>query len=300
MRDLKSLIGNTPVIKLLKLSPSGTSIYAKLEAVEPTGSIKDVMALYMMELAEKRGQLKPGARIIELTSGNTGISFSMLAALKGYKFMAVMPEHMSLERRQMMRAFGAELVLTPKEEGFPGARKRLEEMMEENPDAWFPRQFDNADNVASHREITAKKILEQVKGRIDAFVCGVGTGGTLMGVAQGLREAHPAVKVVAVEPAESAVLSGGEPNTHIIQGIGSGFIPGIVDMSLIDQVLTVRSEDAVVTARRLAQEEGLMVGISSGANVTAALQLAAEMGKGKTVVTILPDRGERYLSMGVF
>jgi cysteine synthase A len=258
------------------------------------------MALYMMDVAEKRGMLKSGSTIIEATSGNTGISFAMLAPLKGCKFVAVMPEHMSKERRQMMQAFGAEVVLTPEKDGFAGALDRVEQLARENKDAWLPRQFDNPDNIAAHREITAKRILQQVGDKIDVFVAGVGTGGTLMGVAEALRRAYPGVKIVAVEPAESAVMSGGKPTSHLIQGIGPGFVPSLVNMSLIDEVIKVKSNDAVAMTRRLMKEEGLMVGISSGANVLATLEVAQRLGKGKAIVTILPDRGERYLSMDLF
>lgn len=297
--SLLRLIGNTPLLKLAKVNDTGSTILAKLEALNPSGSIKDVMALYMLNVAEKKGILKPGSKIIEETSGNTGISFAMLAALKGYKFVAVMPEHMSLERRQMMQAFGAQIVLTPEKEGFTGAMERLEQMGRENKDAWLPRQFENPDNTAAHREITGKRILQQVGDKIYAFVAGVGTGGTLMGVAEALKRVYPGVKIIAVEPAESAVMSGGEAGNHIIQGIGPGFTPSLVKMDTIDEVIKVKCRDAVAMTRRLLKEEGLMVGISSGANVIAALEIAKKAGKGKTIVTILPDRGERYLSMNL-
>lgn len=295
--SILDLVGNTPVVELAKINNTKSLILAKLEALNPSGSIKDVMALYMMDVAEKRGMLKPGSKIIEATSGNTGISFAMLAPLKGCKFVAVMPEHMSKERRQMMQAFGAEVVLTPEKDGFPGTLDRVEQLAKENKDAWLPRQFDNPDNTAAHREITAKRILQQVGDKIDVFVAGVGTGGTLMGVAEALRRVSPGVKIVAVEPAESAVMSGGKPASHLIQGIGPGFVPSLVNMDLIDEVIKVKSNDAMAMTRRLMKEEGLMVGISSGANVLAALEVAQRLGKGKTIVTILPDRGERYLSM---
>jgi len=299
-KSILDLVGNTPLVKLAKINDTSSTILAKLEALNPSGSIKDVMALYMMEMAEKKGLLKPGGTIIEATSGNTGISFAMLAPLKGCKFIAVMPEHMSKERRQMMQAFGAEIILTPEKEGFIGTLNKVEQLARENKDAWLPRQFDNPDNIAAHREITAKRILEEVRERIDVFVAGVGTGGTLMGVAEALRKVHPDIKIVAVEPAESAVMSGGKPSSHLIQGIGPGFIPSLVNMALIDEVIKVKSSDAVDTTRRLIKEEGLMVGISSGANVFAALEIARRSGKGKTIVTVLVDRGERYLSMDLF
>ena len=299
-RNVLGLIGNTPIVKLAKLNNTKSTILAKLEALNPSGSIKDVMALYMTNVAEKNGILKPGNKIIEETSGNTGIAFAMIAALKGYKFVAVMPEHMSLERRQLIQAFGAEVVLTPEEKGFPGALERLEQLARENKDAWLPKQFENRDNIAAHREITGQRILQAVGDKIDVFVAGVGTGGTLMGVAEALKRANREVKIVAVEPAESAVMIGEEPGSHIIQGIGPGFIPSLMNMDLIDEVIKVKSDDAVAMARRLFKEEGLMVGISSGANVLAALEVAQKSGKGETIVTILPDRGERYLSMNLF
>ncbi len=299
-KSVLDLVGNTPVVELVKINNTKSTILAKLEALNPSGSIKDVMALYMIDVAEKKGMLKPGNKIIEATSGNTGISFAMLAPLKGCKFVAVMPEHMSKERRQMMLAFGAEIVLTPEKEGFVGALDRLEQLARENQDAWLPRQFDNPDNIAAHREITGKRILEEIGDRIDVFVAGVGTGGTLMGVAEALKGVYRDVKIVAVEPAESAVMSGGKPGSHIIQGIGPGFIPSLVNMDLVDEVIKVNSNDALDMTRRLIKEEALMVGVSSGANVFAALEVAQRSGEGKTIVTILPDRGERYLSMNLF
>jgi cysteine synthase A len=300
VKSILELVGNTPVVELTKINNTSSTILAKLEALNPSGSIKDVMALYMMDKAEKKGLLKPGSKIIEATSGNTGISFAMLAPLKGYKFVAVMPEHMSKERRQMMQAFGAEVVLTPETEGFVGTLEKAEQLAKENKSVWLPRQFDNPDNIAAHREITGRRILQQVRDRIDAFVAGVGTGGTLMGAAEALRKVYPKVRIVAVEPAESAVMSGGKPSSHLIQGIGPGFVPSLVNMDLIDEVIKVKGNDAVAITKRLMKEEGLMVGISSGANVLAALEVAQRLGKGKTIVTILPDRGERYLSMDLF
>ena len=299
-KNVLNLIGKTPIVELAKLNETNSTILAKLEALNPSGSIKDVMALYMTNVAEKNGILKPGNKIIEETSGNTGISFAMIAALKGYKFVAVMPENMSQERRQLIQAFGAEVILTPEEEGFPGALERLEQLAKENKDAWLPKQFENRDNIAAHREITGRNILQAVGDKIDVFVAGVGTGGTLMGVAEALKRANRDVKIVAVEPAESAVMIGEEPGSHIIQGIGPGFIPSLMNMDLIDEVIKVKSDDAVAMTRSLFKEEGLMVGISSGANVLASLEVAQKSGRIKTIVTILPDRGERYLSMNLF
>ena len=300
MKNVLGLIGNTPIVELAKLNNTKSTILAKLEALNPSGSIKDVMALYMTNVAEKNGILKSGDKIIEETSGNTGISFAMIAALKGYKFVAVMPEHMSQERRQLIQAFGAEVILTPEEKGFPGALEMLEQLAKENKDAWLPKQFENHDNIAAHREITGKNILQAVGDKIDVFVAGVGTGGTLMGVAEALKRVNRDVRIVAVEPAESAVMIGEEPGSHIIQGIGPGFIPSLVNMDLIDEVIKVKSDDAIEMTRRLFKEEGLMVGISSGANVLATLEVAQKSGRNKTIVTILPDRGERYLSMNLF
>lgn len=299
-KSIAELVGNTPLVKLARINDTSSTLLAKMEALNPSGSIKDVMALYMMEVAEKKGLLKPGGTIIEATSGNTGISFAMLAPLKGYKFIAVMPEHMSKERKQMMQAFGAEIVLTPEKEGFIGSLEKTEELGRENKDAWLPRQFDNPDNIAAQREITGRRILEEVKDRIDAFVAGGGTWGTLMGVGEALRGVYPEVKLIAVEPAESAVVSGGKPGSHLIQGIGPGFIPSLLNMDLVDEVIQVKGNDAVDMTRRLIREEGLMVGISSGANVLASLEIARRSEKGKTIVTVLPDRGERYLSMDLF
>ena len=296
---LMRLIGNTPVVELKKVNDTTSTILAKLETLNPSGSIKDVMAFYMTDVAEKKGLLKPGGKIIEETSGNTGISFAMVAALKGYRFVAVMPENMSQERRQLIQSFGAEIVLTPEEDGFPGALEKLEQLAKENQDAWLPRQFENRNNIDAHREITGKRILQAVGKDIDVFVAGVGTGGSLMGVAEVLKQANPNVKIVAVEPAESAVMSGGEPHNHIIQGIGPGFIPKLVNLDLIDEIIPIREKDAVAMARKLIREEGLMVGISSGANALASLEIARKSGQGKTIVTLLSDRGERYLSMNV-
>jgi cysteine synthase A len=268
---------------------------AKLETANPTGSVKDRMAWYMVRRAEERGELRPGDRIIEVTSGNTGIAFAMISALRGYRFTAVMPEHMSIERRRMMQAFGAELVLTPEHEDMAGAVRKYEELVAKNPDAWLPCQFENPDNIAAHREGTGREIVEQTGGKIDAFVAGIGTGGTLIGIAQALKKVNPRVKIIGVEPAESAVLNGRAGGLHKIQGIGEGFIPKIVaeNRHLIDEVIAVKSTDAIAMSRRLAKEHGLLVGISSGANFLAAMESSKRYAN---VVTILPDRGERYLS----
>ena len=291
-KGLLDTIGKTPLVKI-------NNIYAKFETFNPSGSIKDRMAWYMVKKAEQRGELNPGAKIIEVTSGNTGIGFAMVAAIRGYKFVAVMAESMSMERIGLMKALGAEIVLTPAEDDIKGAIKKYEEIVEQNPDAWLPRQFENIDNAAAHREGLGKEIVMQTKGNIDAFVAGIGTGGTLVGVAQALKAKNPDVRIVGVEPAESAVLTGGKPGLHKIQGIGEGFVPKLVkeNMHLIDEVIAIKSDDAVEMSKKLAKEHGLIVGISSGANVLAALQLSE---KYKNVVTVLPDRGERYLSIGLY
>lgn len=280
-------IGNTPLAKI------GEHVHAKLEATNPSGSIKDRMAWYMLEVAEKNNEIEPGSEIVEATSGNTGISFAMIAALRGYKFTAIMAETMSAERRQIMRAYGANLILTATMED---AVKKLEEFAAKD-NVWLPRQFDNHANVDCHRATTGQEILQQLD-KIDAFVAGVGTGGTLMGVAEALKKEFCNVRIVAVEPAESPVLSGGRAGPHEIQGIGSGFIPKIVDMSKIDEVVTVRSEDAIEMARKLARENGLFVGISSGANALASLRMSKNL-PNKRIVTVLPDSADRYLSMGL-
>lgn len=286
--DILNTVGNTPLIKI-------ENIYAKLETTNPTGSIKDRMAWYMVRGAEERGELKPGDKIIEITSGNIGIAFAMISAIKGYKFVAVMPESMSIERRKMIKTFGAEIVLTSAKEDMAGAIKKYEEIIKKNKNAWLPKQFENPDNIAAHKQGTGKEIIEQMGGKIDAFVAGVGTGGTLLGVAQALKKVNPKIKIVAVEPKESAVLSGGQQGLHKIQGIGEGFIPPLVknNLYLIDEVVAVKSQDAINMAKKLAKDYGILVGISSGANFLAAKQISK---KYKKVVTILPDRGERYLS----
>lgn len=288
--SILDVIGNTPLIKVGK-------IFAKLETVNATGSVKDRMVWYMIKKAEKRGELKPGKKIIEVTSGNTGISFAMISAIKGYKFIAVMPESMSIERRKMMRVFGAKIILTPAKDVMVEAVKKYKEIVSKNPDAWLPKQFENPDNIAAHREGLGKEIIEQTNRRIDAFVAGVGTGGTLIGVAQALKKVNPKVRIIAVEPRESAVLSGKKPGIHQIQGIGEGFIPKIVEdnIDIIDEIITIGSQEAINTTRRIAKDYGILVGITSGANVLAAERIKQKY-RFKNVITVLPDRGERYLS----
>lgn len=294
--DALSLIAKTPLVRLGRVGPaSGATVWAKAEFMNPGGSVKDRPALSMIQAAEASGALKPGAVIVEATSGNTGISLAMIAAVRGYRCVLVMPEDMSLERRYILRAYGAEIVLTPAGEGMAGAVSRARRVLEETTAAFMPSQFTNAANPQSHEHGTALEILEQLPGPLTAFVAGVGTGGTITGVSRTLRKRlGTAVKLVAVEPASSAVLSGKAPGMHGIQGLGAGFVPEILDRSAIDRVVEVSDVAAERMARRLAREEGLLVGPSSGANVHAAVEVATELGSGH-VVTILCDSGERYL-----
>ncbi|MFP6625698.1 MAG: cysteine synthase A [Deltaproteobacteria bacterium] len=294
------LIGNTPVTELQRIVPEGSAtVLAKLEFLNPGGSVKDRICLAMIEAAEAQGSLKPGATIIEPTSGNTGIGLALVAAARGYRLILTMPDTMSQERRSLLRAYGAELILTPDTRGMHGAIKKAEEILEEHPDYFMPQQFSNPANPEAHRRTTALEILEQCP-QIDALVAGVGTGGTVTGVGSVLRQARPETEIIAVEPASSAVLSGGEPGYHTIQGIGAGFIPDVFDDDIVDRVLAVSDEDAIATTRRLACEEGILAGISSGAACAAALSIAEELGSGKIVLVVFPDSGERYLSTGLF
>jgi cysteine synthase A len=291
------LVGKTPLVRLPRLSPKrGAEICAKLERNNPAGSVKDRPALWMMDRAERDGQLREGATIVEATSGNTGISLAAIAAMKGYRCVLVMPEDMSMSRRQILRAYGAEVVLTPAQEGMAGAVERAERILEETDGAFMPSQFENPANPLSHYESTAEEIWRATGGEVHAFVAGVGTGGTITGVGRFLRERRPEVKIVAVEPRASAVLSGGRPGLHAIQGLGAGFVPAVLDRSLIDEVVTVTDLAADRMVRRLAREEGLLLGPSSGANVHAALEVAKRMSKDERVVTILCDGAERYLA----
>ncbi|MCR4419387.1 MAG: cysteine synthase A [Clostridia bacterium] len=295
------LIGRTPLVRLNRLAPPGVTVCGKLEAVNPGGSIKDRIALAMIEAAEREGRLGPGTVIIEPTSGNTGIGLALVAAVKGYRLILTMPENMSLERRSLLKAFGAELVLTPAAKGMKGAIDRAEELARAFPRSFIPNQFANPANPDIHRRTTAEEIWQDTEGQVDILVAGVGTGGTLTGVGEVLKARRPTVRVVAVEPAESAVLSGGRPGVHGIQGIGAGFVPPVLNREIIDEVLPVGEDEARETTRRLAREEGLLVGLSSGAAVRAALAVASRPeNRGKVVVVILPDTGERYLSAGVF
>ena len=308
--NLLELVGSTPMVRLNKvIDDCQATILVKLEYYNPSGSVKDRIALHMLGEAERRGDLKSGCLIVEPTSGNTGMALSFVCAVKGYKMIVVMPEAMSIERRQIMQAFGAEVVLTPcKGGGKPGSftKEDVEATMEKAREiarergCFLPNQFENPDNPKAHRDTTGREILEQTDGQVDAFVAGVGTGGTSVGVAQALKKYNDKTWVAYVEPATSAVLSGEKPGYHRIQGIGEGFIPKVVDMSYCDEVITVDEEEAIEMARRLAREEGILGGISSGANVVAALQLGCRLGKGKIVVTLIPDTGMKYLSMSIF
>ena len=298
VNNILDLIGQTPIVRLNRIvQPGSAEVWAKLESFNPGGSVKDRIALSMVKAAEKDGRLKPGGTIVEPTSGNTGIGLAMVSAAKGYRLILCMPETMSLERRALLKAYGAELVLTPGSEGMRGAIKKAQEILSGHPDYFMPQQFANAANPEIHRLTTAQEILEQMDNDLDAFVAGVGTGGTITGVGQVLKQQLPHVKVFAIEPANSPVLSGGEPGSHRIQGIGAGFVPQVLDTSIYDQVIKVADTDALATARMLAREEGILVGISSGAAAFAALQVAKKLGEGKKVVVVLPDTGERYLSI---
>ena len=291
-------IGHTPLVRLNRLSPSGgATIYGKAEFNNPGGSVKDRICLNMIDEAEKQGLLKPGSTIVEPTSGNTGIGLALVSAVRGYKLILVMPEGMSLERASLLSSYGAQLVLTPAREGMRGSIKEAECILSQNPEYFMPNQFSNPANPAMHRKTTAVEIWEALEGRVDAFVAAVGTGGTITGCGGLFKENKSTVKVIAVEPAGSPVLSGGEPGPHKIQGIGAGFVPKVLDRSLIDQIMTVTDEEAYQTTKQLARKEGLLVGISAGANVFAAQKVAESLGPEKNVVTILCDTGERYLSM---
>lgn len=300
--DITQLIGDTPVVQLRRLVEDGSAdVFVKLEWQNPGGSVKDRIALAMVEEAEKTGQLKPGDTIVEPTSGNTGIGLALVAAARGYHALLVMPDTMSVERRSLLRAYGAELVLTPGSEGMRGAIAKAEEIVASSSQTHFmPQQFNNPANVRIHRDTTGPEIVEQMEGRLDAFVSAVGTGGTITGVGEVLKQRIPGCQIVAVEPKESAVLSGGQAGPHKIQGIGAGFVPVILNRALLDRVLTVSGEQAFEYARRMAREEGLLVGISSGAAVFAALQIARELGSGRRVLTISASNGERYLSTALF
>ena len=283
------LIGNTPLVEV-------EGVFAKLETTNPTGSIKDRMAYYMIKKAEERGELRKGMEIVEVTSGNTGISLAMISSVKGYRFTAVMPRSSSIERRKLIRLYGAKIILTPAEKGMKGAMERYREIIKRKRDAWYPRQFENPDNIEAHRKGIGREMISQMGEKIDAFVAGIGTGGTLIGVAKALEDVGLDAKIIGVEPAESPLLTKGEVGRHEIEGIGEGFIPKLVqdNLDMIDEIITVKSRDAVEMAKSIARKYGFLVGISSGANVLAAITLRKRYDR---VVTVLPDRGERYLSI---
>ncbi len=294
-------IGNTPLVRIGKLNRGHAEIVVKVESFNPGSSVKDRIALAMVEKAEKAGALKPGGLIIEPTSGNTGIGLALVAAVKGYRLILTMPETMSIERRKLLAAYGAELVLTDGAAGMKGAIAKAEELHAATPGSIIPQQFENPANPEYHRLHTAEEIWRDTDGRVDAFIAGVGTGGTLTGVGEVLKKRNPRVKIYAVEPDQSPVLSGGKPGPHKIQGIGAGFVPAVLNMDIVDKVIAVSAEDAGRTARAAAKEEGLLIGISSGAALHAALELSREPEfAGKRIVVLLPDTGERYLSTWLF
>jgi cysteine synthase A len=300
--DITELVGNTPLVRLNRIAEglNGT-VVAKLESFNPLSSVKDRIGLGMIDAAEKAGLIRNGSVIVEPTSGNTGIGLAFVCAARGYRLIITMPETMSVERRQLLEALGAEIVLTPGTEGMTGAVRRAEMLAAETPDSFMPQQFKNPANPRVHRDTTAEEIWRDTEGKVDMVVAGVGTGGTITGIAEAIKNRKPGFRVVAVEPAASPVLSGGKPGPHKIQGIGAGFVPDVLRVDLIDEVVQVKDEDAKATTRRLGREEGILAGISSGAAAWAALQVAGrEESKGKLIVVILPDTGERYLSAGLF
>jgi cysteine synthase A len=300
-KDITAVIGRTPLVRINKLGSQKATILAKLESHNPCGSVKDRIAKAMIEDAEKAGHIKPGSVIIEPTSGNTGIGLAFICATKGYRLILTMPESMSVERRKLLKLFGAEIVLTPAERGMAGAVEKAEQLLAENPGAFIPQQFKNPANPQIHRETTAEEIWNDTEGKFDIFVSGVGTGGTLTGCGEVFKNRNKDTKVVAVEPKDSPVLSGGKPGPHKIQGIGAGFVPAVLNIDVIDEIIQVSNEDAMETTRQLAKKEGILAGVSSGAAMWAAMQVSQQAeNKGKTIVVILPDTGERYISTELF
>lgn len=302
LADVSAAIGNTPLIRLNRVTKGvGAQVLVKLESMNPGGSVKDRIGVSMLDAAEQEGKIKPGSTIIEPTSGNTGIALAMVAAARGYKLILTMPDTMSVERRSILKAYGARLELTPGKEGMKGAIARAEELRRQIPGAFVPQQFENPANPAAHRRTTAEEIWNDTDGQVDIVIAGVGTGGTITGIAEVLKTRKPSCKAIAVEPAASPVLSGGEPGSHMIQGIGAGFIPAVLRRELLDEIIQVPDSAAIATTRELAREEGILVGISSGAATWAALQVAARPeNAGKLVIAILPDTGLRYISTGIF
>ena len=299
--DMTSAVGFTPLVKINKLGSGKATILAKLESYNPCGSVKDRIAMSMIEAAEKKGLIKADTVIIEPTSGNTGIGLAFICAAKGYQLLLTMPESMSIERRKLLKLFGAKIVLTPAERGMTGAVEEAERLVAENPNAFMPQQFNNPANPQIHRETTAKEIWVDSGGKVDIFISGVGTGGTLTGCGEVLKQNNKNLKVVAVEPKDSPVLSGGKPGPHKIQGIGAGFVPEVLNVEIIDEIIQVSNDDAMEVTRELAVKEGILVGISSGAAMWAAIQLSERQeNEGKTIVVILPDTGERYISTEMF
>jgi cysteine synthase len=299
--DITASIGFTPLIRINKLGSREATILAKLESRNPCGSVKDRIALSMIEDAESKGRIKPDTVIIEPTSGNTGIGLAFICAAKGYQLILTMPESMSIERRKILELFGAKIVLTPAAEGMTGAVKKAEQLVAETPNAFMPQQFKNPANPQIHRETTAKEIWADTGGKLDIFVAGVGTGGTITGCGEVLKQHNEQIRVIAVEPNDSPVLSGGKAGPHKIQGIGPGFVPDVLNRGIIDEIVQVSNQDAINTARQLASKEGMFVGISSGAAMWAAIQVSQRPeSKGKTIVVILPDTGERYISTEMF